>query len=120
MRVLRFLKNLNVIVIMNTVTTMNLSDSDGGMTSLVPQAKIERQPDAPSKNLIYSATIMNEEKKIDTNIKKEMDSTPISDIMTGNDIMQEQQDPRIFQQYPQQQQQYKQPHNLPRRVNRQM
>lgn len=47
---------------------------------------------------------MTEEKKIDTNIKQQeiMDSTPISDIMTGNDMMQEQQDPRIFQQYPQQ------------------
>ncbi len=85
---------------------MNLSDSDGGMTSLAPTPtqpppKIERQPETPSKNLIYSATIMSEEKKIDTSTKQEMDSTPISDIMSGNDMM-EQQDPRMFQQYPQQ------------------
>ena len=85
---------------MNTVTTMNLSDSDGGMTSLVPP------PVAPPKNLIYAATIMSEEKKIDTSIKHEMDSTPISDIMQGNDMLADQQppqDPRMFQQYPQQQ-----------------
>lgn len=97
---------------------MNLSDSDGGMTSLVPPSappqKIERQPDAPSKNLIYSATIMSEEKKIDTSTKQqqEMDSTPISDIMSGNDMM-EQQDPRMFQQYPQQAQMQMQQQMIP-------
>jgi hypothetical protein len=93
---------------MTSVVTMNLSDSDGGMTHL-PQAVIERQPDAPTTNLVYSATIVAEEKKIDTSTKqqKEMDSTPISDIMSGNEMMmmggdhqpmQMQQDPRMAHQ----------------------
>ena len=95
---------------------MNLSDSDGGMTH-IPPAAIERQPEAPTKNLVYSATIATEEKKIDTTSKKEMDSTPISDIMSGNEMMggDHQPDPRMvhqqmyaqpmIQQMPQQQQQ---------------
>ena len=63
--------------------TMNLNDDGGGMVPFLPpqQPQPPMQKKTPEKNIVKQHTTM--------------DSTPISDIMDGPDMMQ---DPRMMQQ----------------------
>ena len=62
--------------------TMNLNDDGGGMVALKPVSQeMPPQKKLPEKNIVKQHTTM--------------DSTPISDIMDGPDMMQ---DPRMMQQ----------------------
>lgn len=88
-----------------SVVTMNLSDADNSMTYLKSE---KTNPATTSDQHVYSAKI-EEEKKIDNTIKKKkniMDSTPIADIFSGNDMAQDPmmlpQDPRAAHVYQQQ------------------
>ncbi len=108
---------------------MNIFESDSGMVPLMPKkeqaAAPQQQPSIPGKGLVYSASVEDPEKKPmdnNTNNSNSMDSTPLSDIMSGNDMamadqmpmggmMQQQQQMMQMQQQqlappPQQQQQY--------------
>ena len=85
-----------------SVVTMNLADSDGGMTYFSSKPSSAPPPPVNESSHQYSAKI-EEEKKIDNTIinNKQMDSTPISDIFSGNDMINDQtmmmpQDPRAI------------------------
>ena len=88
------------------VETMNLTESsDGGMVPLhttSQQKRVENQQPVPEKSLIYSAKIEEQEKKQVPNNNKQMDSTPLSDIVSGNEMLMDQgapvmaQDPRMM------------------------
>jgi len=81
---------------MEGVSTMNLNDSDGGMTPLFPaNPPSSKQPPPPQANpqqsFVYQpnvpmATPPNAPEK-NKSISKGMDSTPISDIMPGEDLL---------------------------------
>jgi hypothetical protein len=80
---------------MDGVSTMNLNDSDGGMTPLFPAnpPSSKPPPQAPSQpqNLVYQPNVPmaappNAPEK-NKSISKGMDSTPISDIMPGEDML---------------------------------
>jgi hypothetical protein len=83
------------MLVMDGVQNMNLSESDGGMTPFKmdgPSPTVKQPAGPTSQNFVYQPNIppssppQNIPEK-NNSISKEMDSTPISDIMPGEDIL---------------------------------
>jgi hypothetical protein len=72
---------------MDGVSTMNLSDAGSEMTPLFPSSKQAPPPqNSGSQSFVYQPNVPITPEK-NKSISKEMDSTPISDIMPGEDIL---------------------------------
>lgn len=91
---------------MSTATPLNLNESNEGMTFLAqqpapPPPQPPQQKTLPDTNLSYSAEIPSEQKNNNSNkqnTNNNMDSTPLSDIMSSNEVMEPMvaQDPRLI------------------------
>ena len=95
---------------MSTATPLNLNESNEGMTFLSQQTQPPPPPASsppqqqqqsqqpPDTNLSYSAEIPTEQKNNNSNKQNTMDSTPLADIMSSNEVMEPMvaQDPRMI------------------------
>jgi len=88
---------------MSTATPLNLNESNEGMTFLTQQthppiSQPPQQKTVSDTNLSYSAEIPTEQKNNNSNKQNTMDSTPLADIMSSNEVMEPMvaQDPRMI------------------------